>query len=198
MTIEDYSNKNILFDEPFPNIVIYKNVLSYCNEIIDFCEKNGQWTESGIISEDGTDLKDKDFRVAESMSLPISFTNPTEWFDLAKIIWFYGNHYAIMNNIKFSEMEQLRIVRYPTGTGKYEPHYDSCPSAPRIFSCVLYLNTIESGGETFFPKFNFGVQPVFGDIVFFPANYAYLHESRICENKKKYIIVTQFREQIEV
>lgn len=189
---------NFEYTEIFPNIFLYNDVIKNPNSFIALCEDFDSWSDGKIISSAGSDVFDSNFRIAKSMSLPISFTTPTEWFDIAKTIWNYANHYALTNKIEFSEMEQLRIVKYPEHGGKYDEHYDSCPSAPRIFSCVLYLNDVKSGGETAFPKFNFEVKPQAGSIVFFPSNYAYLHQSKPCNGEKKYIVVTQFKEKLEI
>jgi prolyl 4-hydroxylase len=74
--------------------------------------------------------------------------------------------------------EALQILRYDIGQ-YYKPHYDffdpgwggsakilEC-GGQRVASCVMYLTTVEEGGETNFPEVNIKVPCIRGDAVFF-------------------------------
>lgn len=45
----------------------------------------------------------------------------------------------------------------------------------RIYSTVIYLNTIENGGCTILPQHNLAVNPVEGRLLGFPSNRDYVH-----------------------
>ncbi len=74
--------------------------------------------------------------------------------------------------------EGLQILKYLVG-GEYKPHYDYFPphlpgsavhiarGGQRIATLIIYLNTVEAGGETIFPEINFNVVPVQGRAVYF-------------------------------
>lgn len=48
--------------------------------------------------------------------------------------------------------EDLQVVRYKAGTGgQFRLHQDSSRFHQRAFTALIYLNTLSSGGETFFP-----------------------------------------------
>jgi hypothetical protein len=84
------------------------------------------------------------------------------------------------------------IQRYRRGSGFYIPHVDSNASCAlaRLLSIVIYLNTVDVGGETGFPRHEVAVSPVQGRAVVFPSNFIYEHEARIPISDDKYVITT--------
>lgn len=72
--------------------------------------------------------------------------------------------------------EGLQVLNYKIGQ-EYKAHFDYFSSAnqtvtnPRISTLVMYLNDVEQGGETFFPKLNFSVSPQKGMAVYFEYFY---------------------------
>jgi prolyl 4-hydroxylase len=74
--------------------------------------------------------------------------------------------------------EGLQLLNYQVGQ-QYLPHFDFFdPERPgnaqvlanggqRVASCILYLNTVEAGGETIFPEVDETVQAIQGDAVLF-------------------------------
>lgn len=83
---------------------------------------------------------------------------------------------SFIMNIPFEHGEGLQILNYKIGQ-EYKAHYDFFSSTnrsgsnPRISTLVLYLNDVESGGETFFPKLNLSVSPQKGMGVYFEYFY---------------------------
>nr|WP_257535887.1 2OG-Fe(II) oxygenase [Metabacillus litoralis] len=79
-------------------------------------------------------------------------------------------------NIPYEHGEGLQILNYQIGQ-EYKEHYDYFASAsrpvsnPRISTLVMYLNDVEEGGETYFPKLNFSVSPQKGMAVYFEYFY---------------------------
>jgi prolyl 4-hydroxylase len=74
--------------------------------------------------------------------------------------------------------EGLQILNYQTG-GEYEPHFDFFPpeqpgsqvslklGGQRVCTLIVYLNTVEEGGETVFPKLNLKFKAVQGNALYF-------------------------------
>ena len=73
--------------------------------------------------------------------------------------------------------EGLQVLNYQVG-GEYKPHYDYFPPhltgsdmhikhGQRVATCILYLNDVEAGGETVFPKIDFSVTPRQGSALYF-------------------------------
>jgi prolyl 4-hydroxylase len=79
-------------------------------------------------------------------------------------------------NIPFEHGEGLQILNYQIGQ-EYKAHFDffsptsKAASNPRISTLVMYLNDVEEGGETYFPKLNFSVSPKKGMAVYFEYFY---------------------------
>jgi prolyl 4-hydroxylase len=80
-------------------------------------------------------------------------------------------------NIPVAHGEGLQILNYKIGQ-EYKAHFDFFGSAskkpvsnPRISTLVMYLNDVEEGGETYFPKLNFSVSPQKGMAVYFEYFY---------------------------
>ena len=85
---------------------------------------------------------------------------------------------AALMNRPIENGEGLQILHYHTG-GEYTPHYDYFPpddagSAPhlaqggqRVASLIIYLNDVEDGGATVFPKLGLTVGPKKGAAVYF-------------------------------
>ncbi|RXT07289.1 2OG-Fe(II) oxygenase [Ammoniphilus sp. CFH 90114] len=79
-------------------------------------------------------------------------------------------------NIPVEHGEGLQVLNYQKGQ-EYKAHFDFFSSThksannPRISTLVMYLNDVEHGGETFFPKLNFSVYPHKGMAVYFEYFY---------------------------
>ena len=79
-------------------------------------------------------------------------------------------------NIPIEHGEGMQILRYTPGQ-EYKAHYDYFSSTSqaaknnRISTLIMYLNDVEQGGETFFPKLNLSVTPKKGMAVYFEYFY---------------------------
>lgn len=79
-------------------------------------------------------------------------------------------------DIPIDHAEGLHILNYKPGQ-EYKEHFDyfaatsKSASNNRICTFVLYLNDVEEGGETYFPKLNLSVFPKKGMAVYFEYFY---------------------------
>lgn len=92
-----------------------------------------------------------------------------------------------------TRIEQTNIVRYmPATSDKFHSHFDSwdLKSATRQLSIVLYLNTVEKGGETVFVRQDKSVQPIRGRLLLFPSSWTHPHEARPPISEPKYAMIT--------
>jgi len=81
-------------------------------------------------------------------------------------------------NWPLDHAEGLQILNYQLG-GEYRPHFDFFPpkdlgsaahtahGGQRIATIVIYLNDVEEGGETIFPKLSLSIPPRKGNAVYF-------------------------------
>lgn len=79
---------------------------------------------------------------------------------------------------------------YRKGEGKFLDHVDQSagPNVTRIFGVILYLNTVDDGGETDFLDYNLKIKPEAGKLLIFPCNYLYRHQGNIPISDDKYIV----------
>ena len=85
---------------------------------------------------------------------------------------------SILVQIPIRNAEQYQLVYYKKGA-KYMPHFDSFdyetedgkkywePGGQRMITVIAYLNDVEEGGETGFPKLDINIPPKKGDVVVF-------------------------------
>tara|TARA_B100000029_G_scaffold153864_1_gene149167 strand:- start:665 stop:1267 length:603 start_codon:yes stop_codon:yes gene_type:complete len=81
---------------------------------------------------------------------------------------------------------------YYKGQGKFLEHVDQSagPNVIRTFGIILYLNTVEEGGDTDFMDYKLKIKPEAGKLVIFPCNYLFRHEGTIPLSEDKYIITS--------
>jgi prolyl 4-hydroxylase len=83
-----------------------------------------------------------------------------------------------------------KIQHYRKNEGHFKWHFDALgPGAwDRQLAVIVYLNSVESGGETCFHRQNLKVRPVAGDAIFFPTFWTHMHCGEIPRSGDKYII----------
>ncbi|WP_064090926.1 2OG-Fe(II) oxygenase [Rossellomorea aquimaris] len=149
------------FEEPL--IVILGNVLSHeeCDELIRLSK------ERMLRSKIGNTREVDDLRSSSSM-----FFNEGEHDVVDRI----ERRISQIMNIPVEHGEGIQILNYKVGQ-EYKAHFDFFSASvkpvsnPRISTLVLYLNDVEEGGETFFPKLNLSVSPQKGMAVYFEYFY---------------------------
>ncbi|MCZ8533329.1 2OG-Fe(II) oxygenase [Psychrobacillus psychrodurans] len=146
-----------------PLIVILGNVLSNeeCDELVRLSKDKMKRSKIGTIREEN------ELRTSSSMFLEESEN---------EIIARVEKRVSSIMNIPVEHGEGLQILRYTPGQ-EYKAHHDFFSSTSkvasnnRISTLVMYLNDVEQGGETFFPKLNLSVTPKKGMAVYFEYFY---------------------------
>ena len=146
-----------------PLIVILGNVLSNeeCDELIRLSKDKLQRSKIG------TTREVNELRTSSSM-----FFEESENEIVARV----EKRISSIMNIPIEHGEGIQILQYTPGQ-EYKAHYDFFSSTSkvannnRISTLIMYLNDVEQGGETFFPKLNFSVSPQKGMAVYFEYFY---------------------------
>ncbi len=83
-----------------------------------------------------------------------------------------------------------KIQHYKRNEGHFKWHFDALgPGAwERQLAVIVYLNSVEDGGETCFHRQNLQVKPVAGDALFFPTFWTHRHCGQIPKSEDKYVI----------
>lgn len=154
---------NIIARLEEPLIVVLGNVLSddECDELIKQSRDRMQRSKIGNAREVD------ELRTSSSM-----FFQEGENDIIARI----EKRTSQIMNIPVEHGEGLQVLNYKIGQ-EYKAHFDFFSSAsrpvnnPRVSTLVMYLNDVEEGGETYFPKLNFSVAPKKGMAVYFEYFY---------------------------
>lgn len=112
---------------------------------------------------------------------------------ITSAVAIYKQEFRHLDNWTDISDSGFQVQRYAKSYGYYRPHVDSFPApfsviSDRVLAMVLYLNDVDYGGETNFPLHKVAVTPKAGRIVFFPATWTHLHESRVPISGDKWII----------
>ena len=170
-TIFDHVGSKIITDREIdiitrleePLIVVLGNVLSHeeCEELIRLSTDKMKRSKIGMTREEN------ELRTSSSM-----FIEESENEIVARV----EKRISAIMNIPIEHGEGLQILQYTPGQ-QYKAHYDFFSSSSkmvnnnRISTLVMYLNDVEQGGETFFPKLNLSVTPKKGMAVYFEYFY---------------------------
>ena len=154
---------NIIARLEEPLIVILGNVLSdeECDELIRLSKDKMHRSKIGVTHEVN------EIRTSSSM-----YFQENENDIITKI----EKRISAIMNIPIEHGDGIQILKYTPGQ-EYKAHFDFFTSSSkatknnRISTIVMYLNDVEHGGETFFPKLNFSVSPQKGMAVYFEYFY---------------------------
>jgi hypothetical protein len=83
-----------------------------------------------------------------------------------------------------------KIQHYKKNEGHFKWHFDALGPGTwdRQMAMIVYLNSVEDGGETCFHHQQLQVKPVAGDALVFPTFWTHAHCGEIPRSEDKYII----------
>jgi hypothetical protein len=83
-----------------------------------------------------------------------------------------------------------KIQHYKKNEGHFKWHFDALGPGTwdRQMAMVIYLNSVQEGGETCFDLQNLKVKPIVGDALVFPTFWTHAHCGEIPRSEDKYII----------
>jgi hypothetical protein len=159
--------KGTLVLNPDPMVAIYNDFVdeSICEYIINLARGKMQPAKVSL---------DKERLLIESRS------NTNCWFHYNNdpVVNYIGEKVSELVKIPFSHAEALQVIHYLPNQ-EYKAHFDAYDlytengqhfskwGHQRITTVLLYLNDVEEGGSTNFPKLKIDVSPKMGRIVIF-------------------------------
>lgn len=164
-----------------PSIKVVENAFDKCKELISICESINDW--HSLSEGPGGGL-------IKYMDLEVGFNHHPIFFEVAQILYLHGKKFAEESSTSFGTMEKIRVFKFKPN-GSTEIGYESTLQNPREFCSVLNLNSV-AGGEILFPEFDIGFIPIEGNMIIFPANFAYKHKENAPETENKYSLVAWF------
>lgn len=161
----DDRDVKVLFKVEKPLIVHLENVLSAeeCDELIDFSTNRLQ--PSRIFDPKTGEIKEVPGRTSKGTYYQV---NQNEF--IAKL----EKRFSDITSHPVGNGEGLQVLNYKIGE-EYKAHFDYFPpdqvdsnsGGQRIATLLIYLNDVEAGGETVFPKLGLSVVPKKGSAVYF-------------------------------
>lgn len=144
-----------------------------CKKILEFAKSVESW------GQDDSDFWNNRFL----NSSDIATINP----DIGKLIYDIRSRVAVQiesqYGIKKIYPDLFQIVRWFPGM-EQSPHADDMTNADgdgldwfahREFGAIIYLNEDYSGGKTYYPNYNFEVEPKSGKLAIHPGDPEHLH-----------------------
>lgn len=152
-----------------------------CVNVMDYATRSDRWhqSETGVEGE-----VDESARQSKCVNYDPS-TYPVEHQEILAFIQESLEAYltALPEANSFPEFtirEQYSIHKYEPGDAYHAVHSDYSPLgmlATRHLSFLLYLNSVEDGGETEFVQQGVLVRPVEGRLLIFPSGWTHAHRS---------------------
>lgn len=112
---------------------------------------------------------------------------------ISSAVAYFKDEYQALNAWTNVEDTGFQVQRYEQRNGYYRPHIDSLSGTTtgnRVLAGMIYLNTVDDGGETRFPLHDISIKPIAGRVVLFPATWTHLHEGLTPLSGDKWIINT--------
>ena len=195
---------NVLLSMGFPRLVLLGNVLSDAE-----CDKlaacgQARYQRSKVLGVNGSNDRVLEDRTSETAELKR---------DETKFIAKIDARLAALTNWPVENGEPLQLQKYGVGN-QYRTHYDwfdpneatgikhMQTGGQRLATVILYLNDVEAGGSTSFPKIDVEVHPKKGNALFFlntnpfgAPNHSTLHAGEPVQKGRKIIASKWLRER---
>lgn len=168
---------------------------AYCNRWINHFRKLHDAGQS-------TSRKNFEFHRREDHTVGIpygSFYTDEQWnfaceeFD--KLFWsvchaLYANKYSILTTSSEYKIYSLRVQMTKPRSGYHIWHYETAnvEACNRNLVFMLYLNTVEEGGETEFLYQGRRIKPVEGRLLLWPAGFTHTHRGNPPLSGDKYVV----------
>ena len=158
----------ILSEKPMIVMIYDFLTVEECDKIIELARPHLK--RSTVVDEGAGGSKVHGARTSEGMFL----TNHAH----EKIVRSVERKLSSLTGIEKGRGEAIQVLRYGIGA-EYKPHYDYFAphskggleqlkrGGQRVATVIMYLNTVEAGGETVFPMAKVSVKPVKGNAVLF-------------------------------
>ncbi len=184
------------------------NSLGFCNDIIELFNNEEQHDGISGAGYNPSIKSTKDFKIP-SISCNYTGKYHKEWVNIdnnlhSMISPLISQYVEEINNtlnpkndwvyIRPRELHDTghQIQKYKKNYGHYKAKHNDFSILKntnyyRILTYILYLNTVEEGGETVFYE-NYKIKPTAGTLVIFPALWTYPHCGNMPISDDKYII----------
>jgi hypothetical protein len=178
-------------------VAVYKNAFSqeYCEDMIKNFEISlqsgyGITRQQENIDVHKTSLDDTAVFCGSSIVL-----NPNLYLNFNNTFWNnlypkYSENFSILLDSGRHAIYENKLQKINIGQGYHIWHYESAKReiSNRLLTYILYLNTVEEGGETEFLYYPRRIKPTQGTLVLWPASFTHTHRGNPPLSGTKYIM----------
>jgi len=170
---------------------------SECLEYIDYYKnmESSGFTVNRIqsMNKQSHEISDEQLFFNNSTILKISCGGLTQKFlnKFWEIIYpIYAQKFSIIKGSASHKIYNIKIQKTNPGEGYHTWHFetDSKVLSDRLLFFILYLNTVESGGETEFLYYKKRVTAETGKLLLCPASFTHTHRGNPPLSGEKYIL----------
>lgn len=170
------------------------NETDACKKIINFINTSDDARPGQISHYEGSVVcKEK----KESFDLSLTVDNAYEHKEFEFVLDFlwesvlkYCEEFIELQGMEFRVFPIFNIQKYVPPTGGYHAYHcerSSLVNSKRLLTWMVYLNTLENGGETEWKYQNIKEKPIEGKVVIWPTDFTHTHRG-VKANKVKYIL----------
>lgn len=157
-----------------------------CKQTINRSMESGRWQASGVAGGDLTELRDSS-QIGWQADSPATEHEPLLAFAQECLDQYLEDRPLATDVPDFGIPEGYNVIWYKPGQAYHVVHADRHPTGKlsrRYLTLILYLNTVDQGGETEFPHQGLKIKPVEGRCIIHPADWTYSHKSHTSEEAK--------------
>jgi hypothetical protein len=141
-------------------IEVIDGPIANCPQIIEYPD-----TLTWSLSPVGIPGQTPEIRTSSSVFRDLlSFKNPEVIHESARKVWLYIGLHATTHGITSDEIETISFNNDEPGQS-FDPHADYFSGSNRVVSAVIFLNTVDVGGQIHFTHLNYSVPALEGHIV---------------------------------
>ena len=157
-----------------------------CKQTINRSMESGRWQSSAVAAGDLTELRDSS-QIGWQAGSPAIEHEPLLEFAQECLDQYLVDRPLATDVPDFGIPEGYNVIWYKPGQAYHVVHADRHPTGKlsrRYLTLILYLNTVDQGGETEFPQQGLKIKPVEGRCIIHPADWTYSHKSHPSEEAK--------------
>lgn len=180
-----------------PDVVVVNVGDAWCRQLIDTANEIESWYPSSQIGSDDEKAYTNEGRTSTGSIISARVDPRWKPFEEALVSTFHTALFAYLKYnswLKVSCDTGYELLRYEKDQ-RFQCHVDLIAGraeGQRQLSALLYLNDDYQGGELVFPRQCLKYKPKAGEVLMFPSNFCYPHESLPVIEGTKYAIVTWF------
>ena len=180
-------------------IAVWDGILTHdeCQSFIDYYlkleELNLSYRRIDLREGISHEKQDKAAFILEENSLRI-IPNASLYRKFFERLWGcfeeYSTHFSLLKEIPNLSIRSAKMQKTLPGEGYHRWHFesDTIERSTRVCAWAIYLNTVESGGETEYLYQHMRISAVEGTLVIWPAGYTHAHRGNPPLNGEKYLL----------